>query len=79
MLSVLGLTIRLVVLDTFIKSINECKYFNIVCKDPKPICDFIVNEIKEAPPSAKQRARFRTLKSSLFLRQTRSPKTQAAL
>jgi uncharacterized membrane-anchored protein YitT (DUF2179 family) len=48
MLSVLGLTIRLVVLDTFIKSINECKYFNIVCKDLKPICDFIVNEIKRS-------------------------------
>ncbi len=44
--SLCGFLAKSLVIDTVIESINLCKYFNIVCTDPKPICDFICNELK---------------------------------
>lgn len=41
--SCLGLIIKSLMIDTFIENINLCKYFNVVCMEPDPICDFIVN------------------------------------
>lgn len=43
--SFLGLAIRSFMIDTFIESFNLAKYFNVVCDDPDPICDFIVNTL----------------------------------
>ena len=31
---------------TFIENLNQSKYFNVVCDDPEPICDFIVKTLK---------------------------------
>ena len=39
--SFVGLAVRSFMIDGFIESLNLSKYFNIVCSDPKPICDFI--------------------------------------
>ena len=41
--SLLGLTIR-----SFIENFNLSKYFNVVCDDPEPICDFIVHELNRS-------------------------------
>lgn len=41
--SLCGFLAKSLVIDNVIESINLCKYFNIVCVDPKPICDFIIN------------------------------------
>lgn len=46
--SCLGLAIKSFMIDTFIESINLCKYFNVVCSQPEPICDFIVNELNRS-------------------------------
>ncbi len=43
--SLLGLTIRSFMVDTFIENFNLSKYFNVVCDDPEPICNFIVHEL----------------------------------
>jgi uncharacterized membrane-anchored protein YitT (DUF2179 family) len=43
--SVLGLLAKSLVVDSVIENINLCKYFNVVCDDPKPICDYIVNRL----------------------------------
>ncbi|ROR28433.1 uncharacterized membrane-anchored protein YitT (DUF2179 family) [Mobilisporobacter senegalensis] len=43
--SLLGLMIKTLVIDGVIESINLCKYFNVVCDNPEPICDFIVNRL----------------------------------
>jgi len=43
--SFLGLAIRSFMIDNFIESFNLSKYFNVVCKDPDPICDYIVNHL----------------------------------
>lgn len=39
--SLTGFLAKSLVIDNVIESINLCKYFTIVCTDPKPICDFI--------------------------------------
>lgn len=46
--SLLGLTIKSFMVDGMIESINLCKYFNIVCDDPEPICNFIVNKLNRS-------------------------------
>lgn len=43
--SLFGLAIRSFLVDNFIESLNLSKYFNVVCTDPEPICDFIVTEL----------------------------------
>lgn len=43
--SLLGLSIRSFMIDTFIESFNLSKYFNVVCDDPEPICDYIVHTL----------------------------------
>lgn len=39
--SLLGLAVRSFMIDNFIESFNLSKYFNVVCCNPDPICDFI--------------------------------------
>ena len=39
--SFVGLFIRSFMIDGFIESLNLSKYFNVVCSNPEPICDFI--------------------------------------
>ena len=43
--SFLGLAVRSFMIDNFIESFNLSKYFNVVCDNAEPICDFIVNEL----------------------------------
>ncbi|WP_050697684.1 YitT family protein [Anaeromassilibacillus senegalensis] len=43
--SMLGLFTKSLVIDNVIESINMCKYFNVVCSNPEPICDFIVHKL----------------------------------
>ncbi|MEG0190919.1 MAG: YitT family protein, partial [Lachnospiraceae bacterium] len=43
--SFVGLAISSFMIDNFIEGFNLSKYFNVVCSDPDPICDFIVNEL----------------------------------
>jgi uncharacterized membrane-anchored protein YitT (DUF2179 family) len=43
--SFVGLMVKSLVIDNVIESINLCKYFNIICDDPEPICSFIVHRL----------------------------------
>lgn len=43
--SMLGLFSKSLVIDNVIESINLCKYFNVVCSSPEPICDYIVHKL----------------------------------
>ena len=43
--SFLGLAVRSFMIDTFIESFNLSKYFNVVCDNPEPICDYIVHTL----------------------------------
>ena len=46
--SFLGLAIRSFMIDTFIESFNLSKFFNVVCDNPEPICDFIVHTLNRS-------------------------------
>ena len=43
--SVLGLLTKSLVIDNVIESINQSKYFNVVCSEPGVICRFIVEKL----------------------------------
>lgn len=43
--SLLGLMAKSFVIDSVIENINLRKYFNVVCSNPVPICDYIVKEL----------------------------------
>ncbi len=43
--SALGLMAKSLVVDGVIENINQCKCFNIVCDNPDPICEFIINRL----------------------------------
>lgn len=45
LLSFLGLILKSTVIDNVIESMNLCKYFTVICENPEPIDDFIVNEL----------------------------------
>ncbi len=48
LLSLLGLLIRSTMVDSVIENLNLNKYFTIICTDPKPICDFIINQLNRS-------------------------------
>ena len=46
--SFLGLFVRSFMIDGFIESLNLSKYFNVVCTNPEPICDFIKEKLNRS-------------------------------
>lgn len=45
MLSFLGLIMRSTIVDTVIENLNLHKYFTIICDDPEPISDYIIQDL----------------------------------
>lgn len=43
--SLCGFLAKSLVIDNVIESINICKYFHVVCSDPRPICDYICHTL----------------------------------
>lgn len=43
--SFVGLAVRSFMIDGFLESLNLSKYFNVVCSDPEPICQFIKDQL----------------------------------
>jgi len=46
--SILGLFLKCTLVDTVIENLNLNKYFTIICEDPKPICDYILNDLNRS-------------------------------
>jgi len=46
--SFLGMITKSLIIDNVIESINLCKYLNVVCSNPQPICDFITYKLKRS-------------------------------
>lgn len=44
-LSILGLFLKSTLVDNVIENMNLNKYFTIICENPKPICDFILDKL----------------------------------
>lgn len=45
LLSILGLFLKSTLVDDVIENLNLNKYFTIICVDPKPICNYILNTL----------------------------------
>ena len=43
--SICGLVVKSIFIDGMIATINRCKVFTIICKDPTNICEFITHEL----------------------------------
>ncbi|WP_066712103.1 YitT family protein [Clostridium sp. Marseille-P299] len=48
LLSLTGLILKSAVIDNMIESMNLCKYFTIICDDPKPICSYILKTLNRS-------------------------------
>ena len=46
--SCLGLLFKSLVIDGVLESINQSKFFNVICSDPQPICEFIVTKLNRS-------------------------------
>ena len=46
--SFLGMVTKSLLIDNIIESFNICKYFNVICSDPQPICDFIIKDLNQS-------------------------------
>lgn len=47
-LSLLGLLLKSTLIDTVIENLNLNKYFTIICENPKPICQYIIHNLKRS-------------------------------
>lgn len=56
--SLLGLSIRSFMIDNFIESFNLSKYFNVVCCNPEPICNFLTHELNRSATIVKAQGAF---------------------
>ena len=65
--SLLGLTIRSFMVDTFIENFNLSKYFNVVCDDPEPICDFIVQKLHRGATTFEARGAYSDDKKTVIM------------
>lgn len=43
--SIFGLVVKSIFIDGMVATINRCKVFTIICKDPQRICDYITHEL----------------------------------
>lgn len=48
LLSFLGLMVKSLLIDSVIESINLCKYCNVICENPEPICRYIKDELNRS-------------------------------
>ncbi len=46
--SMLGLLCKSLIINSVIESVNLCKCFTIICENPEPICDYIINQLNRS-------------------------------
>ena len=46
--STIGLAAKSLMIDDVIENMNLCKCFNIICDNPEPICDYIINTLNRS-------------------------------
>lgn len=72
-----GLMAKSLVIDSVIESINLCKYFNVVCDEPEPICDYIINELHRSATICRAEGAFTKEDKAVIM--TVMSRTQAVL
>lgn len=46
--SMIGLLAKSLIVDGVIENLNQCKYFTIISNNPKPICDYVHEELNSS-------------------------------
>ncbi len=67
LLSLLGLLIKSLAVDNMIESMNLHKYFTIICENPKPISDFILNQLHRSATICDARGAFSDKERKIIL------------
>ncbi len=67
LLSVLGLLLKSTLVDNVIENLNLNKYFTIICVNPKPICDFIINTLHRSATVFDAKGAFTEKEKSIVL------------
>lgn len=67
LLSLTGLIIKSAVIDNMIESMNLCKYFTVICDDPKPICHYILHELKRSATICEAKGAFSNNEKKIIL------------
>ncbi len=65
--SSLGLMAKSLMVDGVIENINLCKCFNIICDDPVPICDYIINGLNRSATIYEAQGAFTHHKKSVIM------------
>ncbi len=73
--SLVGLVAKSFILDSAIETINLCKCFTIICDNPEPICDFIIQKLHRSATIYDARGAFKHNKKTIIL--TTMKRTQA--
>lgn len=67
MLALTGLILKSAVIDNMIESMNLCKYFTVICDDPKPICEFILKTLNRSATLYDARGAFTDYEKKVIL------------
>ena len=65
--SSLGLMAKSLVIDDMIENMNLCKCFSIICDDPVPICDYIINGLNRSATVYEAQGAFSHHKKTVIL------------
>jgi uncharacterized membrane-anchored protein YitT (DUF2179 family) len=67
LLSLLGLFLKSTFIDTVIENLNLNKYFTIICENPKPICDYILNSLHRSATITEAKGAFSDKNKKIIL------------
>ena len=67
LLSILGLVLKSTLVDSVIENLNLNKYFTIICEDPKPICDYILNTLHRSATVSDAKGAFTEMDKKIIL------------
>lgn len=71
--SLLGLMVKSLVIDGVIENINLCKYFNVICSNPEPICNFIIQKLHRGATVFEAQGAFSHNKKFIIMSAMRRP------
>ena len=75
--SLTGLVAKTFVIDGAIEDFNLCKYFNIICDNPEPICHFIVHVLKRSATVCEAQGAFTHGKKAIVFTALKRPQAMA--
>ena len=67
LLSLLGLSCKSIIIDSFIENFNTCKCFTIICEEPDIICEYIINKLHRSATTYEAQGAFAHRNKTIIL------------